>query len=130
MVSHLLACCHGAAPVKITGEYDFKIAVVICIAIVFIVFLIILGFLIWKWSNDCALKRQSAQRRQCEKEDMDRKERMNLLDKKLEFLNVLCYVNKEEKPKKLLKDEREDANKYTNAIDDAIKTFYDPKKSN
>lgn len=102
MITHLLTCPHGPAPINTIGEYDFMIAVAICITIVSVAFLVILGFLIWKWSDDCAKRKQCSQRRIEEVEDKNRKERYDLLDKKLEILKS------------------NDAEKYITTIESAI----------
>ena len=102
MITHLLTCPNVPAPIKTLGEYDFMIAVAICITIVIVAFLAILGFLIWKWIDVRAKEKQNSQRREEEVKDKNRKERSDLLDKKLEILKS------------------NDAEKYISAIDSAI----------
>lgn len=121
MIAHLLTCPYGPAPIKTIGEYDFKIAVAICITIVIVAFLAILGFLVWKWIDVRAKEKRSIQMRNEELADMGLKEKYDLLDKKLELFKELCYNNWEEKPKKTLKDFTSDEVKeYIKEIGSAI----------
>lgn len=115
MFTHLLTCCPNTTPIKVTGEYDFMIAVAICITIASVAFLIILGFLIWKWSDDRAKEKQNLQRRTEEVEDKNRKEKSVLMDKKLDILKDLCKSKNDYSSKEV--------DKYVSAIDNAIEAI-------
>lgn len=92
-----------------TNSFDASIADVICKSLVIIVAILVAGFLAWKWmelrekKDERKFKNQkekeeserkqegNKKNREWQLEDEDRKQKTNLLNKKLEILYELCY---------------------------------------
>lgn len=80
----------------------FGITHQICCTIVIVVTIIVLGFLLWKLMDHIASSKAEKRARQWKVEDIERKQKADLLEKKLSFLKD-----------KVAKD-------YTDAIDNAL----------
>ena len=128
MSAILLQCCNVAAKVikcgcdvDVTNNYDLGIADIICHAFIFVTGIIVGGFLVWKLIEYIAKGIAGWRKRVWEVEDIERKQKKDLLDKKMQILNDLCYDNKDKDAKKNIKshDSKEIEN-YLEAIDNAL----------
>ena len=90
----------------------------------------VLGFLIWKWSDDCAKRKQRIQEREWEEADKNRRisieEQANsprykkdkLQEQKLKFLLEFCYDGEN---KKVKTHDSENVKQYLGALDEATR---------
>ena len=100
-----LQCSNGAARIvkcscsfaAATNENDLEIAKSICWAIACVVACLVVGFLAWKLIDHIANGISGWNKRQWDIKDRERKQKADLLEKKLQILYELC---KEEEPKK------------------------------
>lgn len=137
----LLECCKGAVEmVKCscntdapTNCEDVAIAMTICCALVWITAIIVGGSIIWRTIDKVSKGCQERRKNKKDKEDVERKQRGDLLDKKLQILKELCYrsveraVSGEEKEitkheKELRSAESKEVSEYINAINEALGT--------
>ena len=124
----ILQCCDLAGKVikcscnaNVTTNYDFGIADIICHAFIFVTGIIVGGFLVWKLIEYIAKGIAGWRKRVWEVEDIKRKQNKDLLDKKMQILNDLCYDNKDKDAKKTIKSHNsEEIKKYLDAIDNAL----------
>lgn len=128
--------CGNSIPVVITKTYeagtngqDVEIAKAICHAVVAIAALLVVGFLVWKIIEYIATRCAERIMMKKEKEEAQRKQQADLLEKKLQILHDLCYSSKEKVKdtniEKILKsaDCKEVLN-YLKAIDPTYKPQY------
>ena len=87
-----------------TNWANVEITKTICCSVVLIVAICVLGFLLWKLIDHHAQKNVDVRKRGWEEEDKDRKQKSDLLDKKLAKLD-------------------NDKDKYLIAIEEAISQF-------
>lgn len=87
-----------------TNWANVEITKTICCSVVLIVAICVLGFLLWKLIDHHAQKNVDVRKRGWEEEDKDRKQKSDLLDKKLAKLD-------------------NDKDKYLSAIEEAISQF-------
>lgn len=87
-----------------TNWANVEITKTICCSLVLIVAICVLGFLLWKLIDYHAQKNVDVRKRGWEEEDKDRKQKSDLLDKKLAKLD-------------------NDKDKYLSAIEEAISQF-------
>lgn len=87
-----------------TNWANVEITKTICCSLVLIVAICVLGFLLWKLIDYHAQKNVDVRKRGWEEEDKDRKQKSDLLDKKLAKLD-------------------KDAEKYISTIEEAISQF-------
>lgn len=83
---------------------DVCIADVICRTIVIIVTILVAGFLAWKLIDHNAKENEREFNKKKEEEDSKRKQKADLLNKKLEILHELCFNLNEKDSKKEIKD--------------------------
>lgn len=118
-MSKLLMCQCDSAVTKVCGNIapvvkeayeagtnwaNVEIAKIICCSLVLIVAICVLGFLAWKQIDHHARKNVDVRKREWEKEDIDRKQKSDLVEKKLTKLD-------------------NDKDKYLSAIEEAISQF-------
>lgn len=119
IMSTLLMCQYDSTVTKVCGSIvplvqetypaetnwaNVEITKTICCSLVLIVAICVLGFLIWKQIDHHAQKNVDVRKRRWEEEDMNRKQKSDLIDKRLTKL-----------------DKEED--KYLSAIEEAINQF-------
>lgn len=118
-MSTLLMCQCDSAVTKVCGNIapvvkeayetganwaNVEIAKIICCSLVLIVAICVLGFLAWKQIDHYARKNVDVRKREWEKEDINRKQKSDLIEKKLTKLD-------------------NDKDKYLSAIEEAISQF-------
>ena len=144
----LLTCVCDSMTVKLCGNgcrciteiheaatncKDVAIASVICCSIVKVTLIVVGGFLLWKLIDYIAKGIDDHYKRHCDVEDIKRKQeaetkknKTDLIGKKLEILRELCYetetINKDIKERKKLKEHKDDndVGKYISALKDEI----------
>lgn len=86
-----------------TNCADIAITKCVCMSIVFVVLITVAGFLAWKLIDHHAKKNVDKRNRKWEIEDNNRKQKSDLLNKRIDFLKDLCYEIKENESKKVIK---------------------------
>lgn len=137
-MSVLLECCAAAAQImkcscKIdaaTTCQDVEIVVLICGTIIWIAGIVVAGSLVWrlidKIANGCSESRNRAK----EKEEHERKQKSDLLEKKLQILKEQCYeTEKDEKGNEKKKLKKDNVKTYIEAIDAAMGIKPEEKKN-
>ncbi len=97
-----------------TNCNDVKIAGFICGAVVLVALFALCGFIFWKIADNSAKAEERKAQNEKEKEEIIRKQRADLQEKKLQIRHDVC------KSEELKKYDLNQIEKYVNAIDEAL----------
>lgn len=121
-LSDVAEICNPIVLQEETNDKDVIIVLIICATIAIVA--LIAKWAIWSWQKTKAEKekKEREDKDKKDKEDAVRKQVSELVTRKLEFLQELCYEIKEKEPKKIIKGlDSKEITKYTNTIDDRLK---------
>ena len=120
-LSDVAEICRPIVLKEETNEKDVQIVFLICTTIAIVA--LIAKWAIWSWQKINAEKEEKERedKEKKDKEDAVRKQVSELVTRKLEFLQELCYEIKEKEPKKIVKGiDSKEITKFTDTIDDRL----------
>ena len=128
----ILAACGACAKMRVANCCDVKITESIMSGIAWIVAICVGGYVVVKLIDVCSKACQEKRKKKWEENEADRKMDRELLDKKLEIMKELCYMDVQRKENndgvetekwvKVLKpvnDEAKDIENYLSALESA-----------
>ncbi len=119
-LSDVAEVCHPVVLQEETNEKDLKIVFLICATIVIVA--LIAKWAIWSWQKTKAEKEEKERedKEKKDKEDAVRKQVPDLITRKLELLQELCYDFEDNQKKKIKGRDSDEITNYIGAIDERL----------